>query len=157
VAQGRHIRSGEPGSGSPLNIFGDTVTIKVAGADTGGRYTVIHGVTPPLGGPPLHLHHEDWETFFVLSGRFAFLLDGERIEAEKGDTIHIPPGVVHQYQNIAAEPSEVLLFVEPAGLDEFFVELDALLKSSAEPDMGAIAALHARYKMELLGPPMAAA
>lgn len=138
------------------NIFGDLVSIKVSGADTGGKYTVMEGVTPPKGGPPLHSHNSDHESFLVLEGRFLFVLNDEEVVAEAGDTVHIPPGVVHQYQNIGDTPGRLSLVVEPAGLDEFFGELDAILKASPEPDMPAIAALHGKYRMELLGPPVAA-
>lgn len=139
-----------------LNIFGDLVTIKVSGEQTGGKLTVIHGETPPKGGPPLHSHLTDSETFFVLEGEFLFVLDGDRITASAGSTVFIPAGVVHQYQNIGEAFGKLLLVVEPAGLDEFFIELDALLKASEEPNMPAIAALHEKYRMALLGPPLAA-
>jgi quercetin dioxygenase-like cupin family protein len=138
------------------NIFGDLVSIKVTGSDTGGKYTVMEGVTPPQGGPPLHSHTSDFETFMVLEGKFLFVLNDQEVILEAGDTVHIPPGVVHQYQNIGDAPGRVFLVVEPAGLDEFFGDLDAVLKASPEPDMPSIAALHGKYRMELLGPPLAA-
>ena len=139
-----------------LNIFGDLVSIKIASLETGNQYTVISGQTPPLGGPPLHLHISDSETFYVLDGTFIFELDGEIINATAGDTVHIQPGVKHLYQNVGSEPGTLLLVVAPGGLDEFFIELDALLRAHAEPPMPEIAELHAKYKMELLGPPMIA-
>jgi quercetin dioxygenase-like cupin family protein len=139
-----------------LNIFGDLVSIKVAGTETGDQYTVISGQTPPLGGPPLHVHLSDSETFYVVEGTFLFELDGVIHHANTGDVVHIQPGVKHLYQNIGTEPGKLLLVVAPAGLDEFFIELDALLRVHAEPPMPEIAGLHARFKMELLGPPMIA-
>ena len=150
------VGKGETPKGPTLDIFGDLVTVLISTADTGGKYTFMHGVTPPKGGPPLHKHVSDSEVFHVLSGDFVFMLDGERVEAAEGATVFIPAGVVHQYQNIGDEPGELLLFVEPAGLDDFFVELDALLKAGGGGDMGAIAGLHAKFRMELLGPPLAA-
>jgi quercetin dioxygenase-like cupin family protein len=139
-----------------LNIFGDLVSIKVAGNETQGQYTVICGETPPLGGPPLHLHTTDAETFYIVEGTFLFELDGEVIHATSGDIVHIQPGVKHLYQNTGADFGKLLLVVAPAGLDEFFIELDSLLKAHAEPPMPEIAALHAKFNMELLGPPMVA-
>lgn len=139
-----------------LNIFGDLVSIKVSGFETGNQYTVLHGQTPPMGGPPLHVHISDSETFHVLEGTFIFELDGEIVNAVEGDVVHIQPGVKHLYQNVGSEPGRLLLVVAPGGLDDFFVELDALLKAHSEPPMQEIAMLHAKYKMELLGPPMVA-
>jgi hypothetical protein len=37
-----------------------------------------------------------------------------------------------------------------------FGELDALLKEPGEPSMPAIAALHERFNMKLMGPPLSA-
>lgn len=145
---------GENPKGPTLNIFGDLVTILISGEDTSGKYAFMHGVTPPKGGPPLHVHLTDSEVFHVLSGEFVFVLDGERREALQGSTVFIPAGVSHQYQNVGEEPGELLLFVEPAGLDDFFIELDALLKAGGAEDMGAIAQLHAKYRMDLQGPPL---
>jgi len=138
-----------------LDIFGDQVTIKVSSSQTAGAVTVIHSATPPAGGPPLHLHKADAEVFYVLDGTFLFVLDGERHEVGAGSTIFIPAGTRHQYQNVGDAVGNLLIILAPAGLDDFFVELDALLKQGGEPDMPAIAALHAKFGMELLGPPLA--
>lgn len=149
-------RNGEQTTPSVLNIFGDLVSIRVAGAETDNQYTVIASQTPPLGGPPLHVHISDAETFYVIEGTFLFELDGEVVHAQAGDVVQVDPGVKHLYQNVGAEPGQLLLVVCPAGLDEFFIKLDALLKESEHPPMPEIAELHAQYKMELHGPPMAA-
>lgn len=139
----------------PLNIFGDLVTIKVAGKDTGGKYSVMTGQTPPLGGPPLHVHRDVNETFFILEGKFMFELDGVQHFAEAGTTVHIPPGVQHLYQNVGETVGRSVLIVEPAGLDEFFIELAELLKTPGAPPMDLIATLHDKYGMDLAGPPAA--
>ena len=148
------LSAAESRSGPPLNIFGNAVTVRVSGPDTGGRFALMHDVTPPLGGPPLHRHRTDIEVFSVLEGQFAFELDGVRTTVGPGATIFIPPGVVHLYQNIGAQPGTMLICVEPAGLDAFFAELDRVLRASAQPDMPAIAALHEKFGMDLLGPPV---
>ena len=149
-----------PGDGTRchqvLDIFGDQVRIKVRSADTSGSFALITSHTPPNGGPPLHTHISDDEAFYVLSGTFVFELDDQQVHAVAGDTVFIPAGVKHLYQNTGTETGELLLVVMPGGLDDFFVELDALLRLPGAPDMGAIAQLHATYKMELLGPPLAA-
>jgi quercetin dioxygenase-like cupin family protein len=140
----------------PFNIFGDQVLVKVPGSAAQGKYTVLTGETPPMGGPPLHRHLSDHETFYVLEGDFVFELDGVLVDAGPGSTVHIPPGVVHLYQNRGETPGRLLLVVEPAGLDEFFQELHDLLQAHAMPPMEELAGLHARHRMELLGPPLAA-
>ena len=137
-----------------LDIFGDQVTIQVSGDHSDKCLTVIHSVTPPAGGPPLHLHLSETEVFFVIEGSFLFVLDEEPVQVETGGTVFIPPRTRHQYQNVGETPGKLLIILTPAGLDQFFVELDALLKEQSVPDMPAIAALHAKFGMELLGPPL---
>lgn len=141
--------------GQPLNIFGDTVVIKVSGQDTGGKYSVMTGETPPLGGPPLHVHRDVNETFYVLEGKFMFELDGVQHIAEAETTVQIPPGVKHLYQNVGDSVGRTLLIVEPAGLDDFFGELAEVLKQPGEPPMEVIAVLHDKFGMDLYGPPAA--
>ena len=43
---------------------------------------------------PLH-HHPHEQLTYVLSGRFAFTIDGETKEVSAGDTLYKRPGVVH--------------------------------------------------------------
>jgi quercetin dioxygenase-like cupin family protein len=150
------LPSADGRASKPYNIFGNLVTIKVASADTDGRIAFMHDVTPPGGGPPLHLHLSESETFYVLYGDFRFELDGKLHSASAGDTVFIPAGVAHRYQNAGSEPGHMLIYIQPGGLDAFFGELDALLKEPGEPSTPAIAALHERFNMKLMGPPLSA-
>ena len=59
-----------PDEGTVLEVLGELITIKAAGQDTGGAYTVIQEASPPQGGPPLHLHHWEDEAFYVLEGEY---------------------------------------------------------------------------------------
>src|SRR5947208_8663608 len=44
------------GEGTTWNVVGDKITGKVAGDQTNGAYAVVEEISPPQGGPPLHLH-----------------------------------------------------------------------------------------------------
>lgn len=48
----------------------------------------------------LHKHPIKDETFFVLSGRVVFELDGAVYQMEAGDTIHVPTGSLHRFTGI---------------------------------------------------------
>lgn len=48
--------------------------------------------------PPLHVHHEESETFVILEGKFRFQRDGAIMEAGVGDTIHLPKDSVHGFR-----------------------------------------------------------
>lgn len=132
------------------------MTVQVSASDSQGTMAVLHDVTPPAGGPPLHRHLAETEAFYVIDGRFLFELDGETRIVEAGDSITILPGVVHLYQNIGTTDGKMIIITHPAGLDAFFAELHVLLANPGPPDMGAIAGLHTKFGMDLLGPPLAA-
>lgn len=138
-------------SGEPLNIVGSLMYIKLSGKDTGGAFSLMHNVIPPGSGSPVHVHHREDESFYVLEGDFAFELDGRRIEAHAGDFLRAPRDVPHIFQNIGSTTGKLILIAEPAGLEDFFVELSAA--GAGAPDLGSLRVLFEKYGLELLGPP----
>ncbi len=57
-------------------IAGDTYTILVTGADTGGQYCLVDMYVPPGGGPPPHRHDFE-EMFRILEGEIEVTFRGE--------------------------------------------------------------------------------
>jgi quercetin dioxygenase-like cupin family protein len=68
INQSLLLKPGETRCAGPLNIFGDLVFVKIGGGDTDGNYAIMETVTPPQGGPPLHRHGREDESFYVLEG-----------------------------------------------------------------------------------------
>jgi len=60
-----------------IGLVGDTYTITVTGAQTGGRFCVIDMHILPGGGPPPHRHDFD-ETFIVLEGEMEATFRGKK-------------------------------------------------------------------------------
>jgi hypothetical protein len=56
----------ERGDGRRIHVLGDEVTIKISSRDTGGAFAVLEGRTRPLHGPPLHLHRDQDESWYVV-------------------------------------------------------------------------------------------
>ncbi|HVX30606.1 MAG TPA: cupin domain-containing protein [Nitrolancea sp.] len=139
-----------PDAGERFNIFDDGIAVKVDGAETDGAYAVVTITTAPGGGPPLHAHPGS-ETFFVLSGEFAFTqrdADGaSTFRAASGAVVHAPGGTPHRFENVSATPSTLLIVLEPEALD-FLREAGAIFSPGAEPEMETMLALTTRYQME---------
>ena len=51
------------------------------------------------GGPCLHIHHQNDEIFYVISGAFLFQINEEIFMGKKGDTVFVPRGMAHTYAN----------------------------------------------------------
>jgi mannose-6-phosphate isomerase-like protein (cupin superfamily) len=114
-----------------------------------GRFSLVeHPIIPRGLAPALHLHTREDEYSFVLQGRWGFQLGSEVVYAEAGDLVFKPRNVWHTFWNATEKPARLLEIISPAGFEQFFVELAALRESEPE-DLEAVAALHARYGVEV--------
>lgn len=58
---------------------------------------------------PWHIHRNDEEIFYVLSGRVGFNVDDEEFIAAAGDAVLVPPGAIHNWWNADPEPARYLI------------------------------------------------
>jgi quercetin dioxygenase-like cupin family protein len=101
---------------------GDTYTIKVTAAQTGGSLGFIEGTVPPGGGPAAHAHSNEDEAFYLLSGDLEFLNGDETFIAGPGDVVFIPRGNRHRFKNVGLHSAHILFLFTPGGQEGYFVE-----------------------------------
>lgn len=128
-----------------LHAFGEEVTILLDGERTGGKLTMWTEVTPPGGGPPPHYHSSEDETFHVLEGRVAFLVNGDWHEVGPGGAAFMPGGVVHTFKNVGEQPSRLLIATTPSGFENFFARCAEEFAKPCGPDMSRIAEIGAEH------------
>jgi mannose-6-phosphate isomerase-like protein (cupin superfamily) len=136
--------------GKPRAIGFNSTTFKVATADTQGALFMMEQHSQKPGGPPLHLHHEQDEFWYVISGEYVFQLGSERYHAQSGDCLLGPREVPHAF-TFVGPPSggRVLIGFTPAGKMQEYFE-----RPRTPGTYVADAALYRAYGMELLGPPL---
>ena len=66
------------------------------------------------GAPPLHIHHREDETFYLIAGEITFLLGDQRIDATAGDFVFAPKGVSHAFL-VTSDHAEYLTSFSPEG------------------------------------------
>jgi mannose-6-phosphate isomerase-like protein (cupin superfamily) len=118
-----------PPTASPSRSFsflGFPTKILVSGADTGGASALLDIKIPSNSGPPAHIHSREDEVYVIKSGTFQFLMDGVCLQAEPGATVYMPKGHFHTFKNISKLAGEQLMFVYPAGIEQFFREVHEL-------------------------------
>jgi len=142
---------GNTGHEEPLRIFGQEIYIKVTGAQTGGAWSMIQQVTPPASGPPMHCHTREDEGFWVVEGKFLFVVGDQRIEANPGDFLLAPRNIPHTFLNIGDVPAKAIVIMSPAGMEDFFLAVAAL---EGPPDPGWVGQLFAEYGIEFIGSPL---
>jgi len=108
-----------PGEGKGTTPGGlRQIKIKIAGETTGSRYSMVEDTVPPHYGPPLHIHKNTDEAFYVLKGTLRFRLGADKIEAPTGSFLFIPRGIPHAFINPTTEPATYIVIISPSGFEK---------------------------------------
>lgn len=140
-----------------------TDTITLIGAkvtfvhmEQGAKYELTEwDVEPGAQGPPIHIHHEHDEGFYVMAGHFGFILDGLTTYSKPGAHVLVPMGHEHSFWNAGAGPGRLLLIASPPGLGRYFRALAAGLDdiSDQQDSIALRMKLGEEYDLEVTGPP----
>jgi quercetin dioxygenase-like cupin family protein len=151
-----HLGSGE---GDAFSVVGDVYRILASSAQTGGVYTLVENRVSPNNGPPPHIHSRENESFFVLEGELEFQVGDEKITARPGTFIQGPRGIAHSFRNNTQVPARVLVFVTPAGFENFVKEFAQPVESFDSPAIPAgkhevdkLLAAGPKYGLQILSP-----
>jgi len=101
-------------------IGGQHQAVIAGGPETSGRYALSHSTIAVGGGALEHRHSREAESFYVITGRLRFSIDGQTVTLATGDYLHAEPGLKYSFE--ALEPTEVLILYAPAGLERFIAE-----------------------------------
>lgn len=137
------------GEGRAIDLGPFAMTVKASGDETGGIFTLLEAEEPPGFGPPLHIHHDAAEAFYVLEGEYVMFLEEQEVKCPAGSFVFIPAGMRHGFR-VGGVPSRKLNFYFPAAMVGYFDELSAAIaRGDAEE---AVAAIAGRHNMEVVGP-----
>jgi mannose-6-phosphate isomerase-like protein (cupin superfamily) len=142
------------------------VSTKISGEQTGGRLLQLRSTDRRGAAPPLHIHRDADETWYVIEGRLTVFVGDERIEAGPGDFVFGPMGVPHAFL-VTSQRAESLITFSPAGtkgrmgygVDGFFREAAAPAVPGQPPpvpteaDPEKLFRLMMQYGIETVGPP----
>ena len=94
-------------------------------AELAGAYVAIVGVFPPgEPAPPLHLHPDTDESFYIAEGDATFLLGDHEIPVRTGGLVFVPRGTAHTVWNSGDRPLRGLILVSPGDAEHSFVPVD---------------------------------
>ena len=149
------VSSGEARFGRHYKMKGvtiNTLDIKISGKDTNNELAVFEQIgQTPNGGPPLHIHQDQDEWFFVTEGEYLFQCGNERYNIKKGDTIFLPRNVPHAFIQLTEKAKTIVSYVPAGKMEEFFAVTD---KWSSPPSKQEIAKVFADHGMEVVGDPL---
>ena len=147
------VKSGTDRFGSVMEINGWRFECKLSGRDTGGDYCVYDTVRSIKGGPPLHVHREQDEWFYIRSGLFAFQVGNDTFRLGAGDTLFGPRGVPHTFAALT-ETSALIVAFQPAGaIEDLFTQVESLSKQR-KPTVEDWREIAAPRGVDVVGPPL---
>jgi quercetin dioxygenase-like cupin family protein len=103
---------------------------------TSGSLDMFEMTVPSGGRMPVAHYHRNWdETIYGLTGAMTFTVEGQPHPVGPGETLFIPRGHVHAFDNTSGAAATCLCLLTPGVLDpEYFREVAALVAEGA-PDM----------------------
>ncbi|MBO0937278.1 cupin domain-containing protein [Fibrella sp. HMF5335] len=129
----------------------NTNDLKISARDTGGAVSVFEYVGREKVGPPLHLHRDQDEIFYIVEGEYRFQVGNETFTATAGDTVFGPRNVPHTWIQLS-DSGKMTYLVQPSGkLEDFFLKMNAL---KGPPSEALVQQLHTEHGMTVLGPPL---
>jgi mannose-6-phosphate isomerase-like protein (cupin superfamily) len=147
----------QPGEGQAIWQLGNRFTLKAAGEETQGRFAILEQVCAGAP-PPMHVHENEEEAFYLLAGSVDLYLGDEVHHVEAGAFCLIPRGTPHSFTSTSAEPARMLVVVSPTGFEEFFAEVERQFPEAngmpAPEQVGpALNELANEYGLQIVGPP----
>ena len=156
----RHVPEG---AGVHRAFLNHLATVKVDPGSSASGLGAVEFMAPRGFGPPLHVHREEDELFYVIDGRVRFEYDGERVHGETGTLLLLPSRAPHTFQ-IESDTARFLTVVAGRREAPSFIELvhhlgselpEARLPEPVAIDPGHVAEACARHGVDVLGPPPA--
>ena len=127
--------------------------IKVSTKDTDGQFCVYEYVGLEKVGPPLHIHLNQDEFFYITEGSFLFQVGDERKIMKAGDTVFLPRNIAHTWLQLT-DKGKLIYLLQPAGkMEAFFSKMFSIKTSLTQEEVSKVFAAH---ELRLVGPPLTA-
>jgi mannose-6-phosphate isomerase-like protein (cupin superfamily) len=148
----------EAESGRPATVsLGGGVHVSYLQDDLDAGYALLQWDAPAgAPSPPLHVHRQTDEGFYVLSGTFRFLVEGKTIDGPPGTHLTVPKHALHTFWNAGQKSARCLIILTPPDFAPYFRDLaQGLQESQSDDDATRVRReLSAKYDIELVRPPM---
>jgi mannose-6-phosphate isomerase-like protein (cupin superfamily) len=141
-----------PDEEPPLDLGTFQVQVLATAEQTAGQFSLLKTRAEPPGfGPPLHLHRDAAEAFFVLEGEYLMFFEDRQQLCPAGSFVYVPPRTPHTFKVTSSVAGTKLNVFSPAAMVGFFEALsDAESSETATPER--LVEIADQHQMEVLGP-----
>jgi len=150
--KGFFVPSGKDRHDKAMSLFdGDTFYTKVSTDDSNGGLFIIESTRDLKGGPPLHIHYEQDEWWYVLEGEFQIKVGDQLYNARPGDSVFGPRLVPHAFAKVNEGNAKIMVLFQPAGKMEanFRAISEGVTKNMTEQQRAEFRKAHG---IEVVGP-----
>lgn len=137
----------------PVEWNAATYRVVLSSEEADGKSGMFTVAVKQPGGPPLHVHADADEYFYVLEGTARFRVSERSTVLGAGEVAYVPRGTEHTYRVVSEEGGRMLTIVVPGGFERFF-EAMAAEALVIPDDMSRIAEIAERFELEFTGPPL---
>jgi len=148
-----------PSEGPAVWFLQNRMVLKATAESTGGAFGLVESLIAPGAAPPMHVHYDEDEAFYVLDGELTFQCGDETARATRGSFVFLPRGVPHGFVVESDTPVRMLTLLVPGGSEHMFVEGGRPaqhdgLPPIAPPDIPQLQRVAQKYGNAIVGPPM---
>jgi quercetin 2,3-dioxygenase len=133
------------------NLWGRSVYLKVGAADSNKQLSMFYGTYQKGDGPPLHIHHDQDEQFYVLEGEFLIQVGNDKYTLMPGDTAYLPKNIPHTYL-VLSDAAKMVFQTQPSGkIEELFQYLADNYETKTIEEIGKAMP---QFNHSWIGPPL---
>ena len=154
TGKGFFVAAGKDRNESPLVLFeGDTFYSKIATDDSDGEVYIYESTRVKPGGPPLHVHYDQDEWWYVLQGQFMIKVGDQVFNVKAGDSVFGPRKVPHCFAKVGEGEAKMLMCFTPAGkMEAFFTAMSKGAANGMNKEQNA--EFRKAHGFEVVGPPL---
>ena len=83
------------------------------------NYSLADTLAPPaVPGPPLHVHENCCEQFYVLEGELEIITETGRRRLGVGESLIVPPNTPHTFENATEADARAVSVYSPPGFEQ---------------------------------------
>ena len=141
-----------PADAEKLSFLGMDLYWLITREMSDGAFAQFLHVSPPGTGVPMHVHHAEPESMYVIEGEVVARLGDRTVTCHPGDALMLPQAVPHGWR-VAGDAPARLHFTVHLAPDTDWETMFRGLVGLAPTDLDAIKTLAARNRIDFFDPP----
>src|SRR5260221_13951150 len=129
------VKRARPVSPQSYLFLGVRMVIHIPGERTDNLLSLIEGFMPPGGDNGLHVHLNEDESMYLISGELEVTIGNLQFRMRSGESFFVPRNTPHRLRNVGITEARTLLIDTPGTFSSLIREAGVLLSGSEIPQL----------------------